>query len=156
MNVRVYFLRVFKYLLKMVILLSAIFALMLATGTSEVGIDEFIANLFSSTKGTILLVALLAVALTYPKFGYAKRTIHVDFSNNRAEIISIIDKSGYSLYSEEGNTITFRATSPFKRVVMLGDDKITLEKSVNSIIIDGLRKDIAMAEYRLKSLIVKD
>ena len=55
MNVGVYFLRVFKYLLRMVILLSAVFALMLVTGTSEVSAEVFISNLFDTEKGSILL-----------------------------------------------------------------------------------------------------
>ncbi len=156
MNVGVYFLRVFKYLLRMVILLSAVFALMLVTGTSEVSAEVFISNLFDTEKGSILLIALIAVALTYPKFGYVKRTIIIDFTSNRDGILQILNKSGYSLYAEEESKITLRATSPFKRVIMLGDDKMTLNKERNSIIIEGVRKDVAMAEYRLKTLSEKE
>ena len=156
MSVNVYFLRVVKYLLKMVVLLSAVFILMLATGTAEVSPEAFIANLFNSTRGAILLIALLAVALTYPKFGYVKRTITIDYNQYKEEIIAFINKSGYSLYSEKNGEIIFRATSPFKRVIMLGDDKIVLKKEMNSITIEGLRKDIAMTEYRLKSLSLRE
>ena len=156
MSVGIYFLRVFKYLLKMAILLGVVFALMTATNASELSIEELKANMFDPTKGSLFMFALLAVALTYPKFGYAKRTIQLDFSSKRDSIISVMEKTGYSLYIEESDKMIFRATSPLKRVIMLGDDKISLYKCDNSIKIDGVRKDISFAEYRLKALIEQD
>ena len=153
MSTRVYFLRVFKYLFKMAILLSLVFAVMLATSASESSIEQFKSNLQDMTKGSIFLFALLAVALAYPKFGYAKRTIQLDMPSNRDAIISMMDKGGYTLYSEEIGKTTFRATSPFKRILMLGDDKMIFHCTENLITIDGVRKDVSLAEYRLKILV---
>ena len=165
MNVSVYFLRVFKYLFKMVLLLSAVFILMYVTGTAEVSagsLKEYLAALFLTTKGSILIVALIVVSLAYPKFGYAKRTVKLDFASKRDEVIAIMTKSGYSLYTEERGVLAFRTKNPFIRISLLGDkpklweDKLIIEVDNNTIVINGLRKRVVMVEYRLQSLVDKD
>lgn len=154
MSIDVYATRVVRYLVKMVILLSAIFGLMVVTGTSEVSADQFISDLFDSTRGAWLLFTLVAVSLAYPKFGYVKRQVRLNMAENRDGIVAVFEKSGFSFYSEERGVVIFRATTKLKRVLMMWDDKITIDTAESNFIsVDGLRKDVVMIEFRLKALV---
>lgn len=153
MNLGLYLLRVVKYMLRLVVLLSIVFALMIATGTATGNAEELLNQLFMSDRGTMLMIALFAVSLTYPFFGYTRKLINVDMASHREKIVEIMDRTGYSLYKETDGLMIFRVSSLFRRLTMLGDDSIAIESIDKSIQISGIRKDVVVAGYRLGAIV---
>ena len=153
MNLGLYLLRVIKYLLRLTVLLSIVFILMIVTKSASVDADELLNQLFMSDRGAMLIVALLAVSLSYPFFGYTRKLINVDMPAHREKIIDIMDRTGYALHNEVDGRMIFRVTSLFRRLTMLGDDSIVIESIDKSIQISGIRKDVVVAGYRLGAIV---
>lgn len=77
-------------------------------------------------------------------FGYAKKKVYLNngFENDREKILEIFKNSKYSVDSETGESIVFKHNSAFLRIVRMYEDKITVSKIDNPIVIEGLRKDV--------------
>lgn len=154
MGVKKYLLRVLRYLLRMVLLLGLIFALMLLTKTSEVGAAELWAQMMNTQKGAILIIALVGVALMYPKFGYVERAVMLDMVDNRDTILEVMRKMGYTIVSEKENKMVFQSSGLLKKIMLMGDDKITMNSYTKGVVVlDGVRKDVVVAEFRMNSFV---
>ncbi len=140
-----YLLRAVLYLLRMTVLIVAIYLVMDATDTLAVHYNELV-----GTRGLILVVALLALSIAYPSYGYVSRTAHASFGADRAAIIRAFMHIGYALHSEESGRMTFRAEGIFKRVWNLGDDKIVVRPiDEQTVEVSGLRKEVVQVIYHI-------
>ncbi|MDR0509476.1 MAG: hypothetical protein LBH06_00090 [Rikenellaceae bacterium] len=149
---KTYFRRAGAYFLKTTLLLAALFGIMTLSGTSAYGPQELLAGLFGSTKGALLLAALLLASLVNPKIGFVTRRVGLDLAARRDEAVRTMLACGYSLASESGSVLIFRADNPAKRAWLLWDDAITLARDGHSTTISGPRKEIIKAEYSLNAL----
>lgn len=140
-----YLLRAVLYLLRMTVLIVAIYLVMDATDTLAVHYNELL-----GTRGLILAVALLGISIAYPSYGYVSRTARASFGADRAAIIRAFGHIGYALHSEESDRMTFRASGIFKRVWNLGDDKIVVRPiDEQTIEVSGLRKEVVQVIYHI-------
>lgn len=140
-----YLLRAVLYMLRMTVLIVAIYLVMDATDTLAVHYNELV-----GTRGLILAVALLGISIAYPSYGYVSRTAHASFGADRAAIIRALGHIGYALHSEESGQMTFRASGIFKRVWNLGDDKIVVRPiDEQTIEVSGLRKEVVQVIYHI-------
>ena len=146
-----YVVRAVKYLIRLLVLLAALSLLMMLTRTSRVSADQFFAEIFFTTRGLLLLVAVVLMAAFYPKYGYVERSVEGNLEEYRRHVVESLEKGGYRLDREEGNRMFFRAKSPLRRITMLGEDPITVTGADGRIILNGHRKQIVTAEFRLKS-----
>ena len=100
MDTKTYLRRSAKYLLWLIFLFALIFALMLSTGTSRVGADRMLGELFGSVRGAVMGAVVLLLAALYPKFGFTRRSVRGDLERDRERILHVFASGGYSLVSD--------------------------------------------------------
>ena len=149
MKTQKYIIRSLKYLVQLLVLLAAVFLLMELTGTARAPFAEMLFSL----RGVLLCVAAVLLAAAYPAFGYVKRAVAGNLTENLRQVEEAFEMGNYQLESEEHGKLIFRAKNPLRRVVMLGEDPVAVTGADGQIILEGHRKQVAMAEFRLKSLI---
>lgn len=147
-SIKKYALRALKHLLKMTLLMVAIYLVLMATGTLGITTEELLGY-----KGAILLVALVAISLTYPNYGFVCNTSRANLVANRKQIIEAFGMSNYVLSQEREGEMIFRAKSPIKRLIHLGDDVIRVSATPAGVTIEGLRKEVTTIEFRLSNRI---
>ena len=140
MDGKTYIVRSLKYLVWLLLLFTLVFTLMLATGTSRADAGRDLAELFGSQRGRLMLAVIVVVAAFYPKVGFARELILSTFRAN-----------GFSLVREQDGTMVFRASSPLKRALLLWEDRIAVTDAGGSVVLDGIRKEVVKAEFRLRS-----
>lgn len=145
-----YVLSSLKYLLKMVFLMAAIYGAMYITGTLGITTEELL-----GTKGIVLAVALFALSIAYPSYGFVHRTVKASIVANREEILEAFHQNGYSLREENEGGMVFHASAPLKRLWHLGDDKIVV-RPIDGFNIDlyGIRKEVVQCEFRITSYLI--
>lgn len=153
MDMKTYIVRAAKYLIWLALLFALVFALMVSTGTSRVGAGEALHELFGSSRGMLMIAAIVVLALLYPRFGFTRRSVRADLRADRERILQTLHASGYSLAAESEGEMIFRASSPLKRALLLWEDCITVTADGDSITLDGIRKEVVRAEFRLKSFL---
>lgn len=142
-----------RYLIKLVILVIGIFALMFVTGLARISAEVAMQSLLS-TRGYIFMAALVVLSATYPLFGFVKRTVRADLTADLEYIVRAFNLDGYTMVSRDDETILFRASSLFKRIVNTFDDKVTVTRDGEGYVsIEGIRKEVVQAEFRIKSYV---
>lgn len=142
-----YFLRALKHFVKMALLVALIYLAMNATDTLGINQQELL-----GTKGLILLVALVALSAAYPSYGFVERTLEGSIQKDRELLVESMIRGGYSLQREEDGQMHFRASSPIRRLLAMGDDKVTIgQPTANTLSISGQRKGVVEAEFRISS-----
>ncbi len=148
-----YLIHSLKYFLKLVGLLVVIYALLFVTGSARVSAHEFLHELFHERNGAMLLAALVALALVYPRFGFVKRRIDAGIDRDRDEILRVFGQAGYSMTLHSDGIMVFRASGS-KRLINMYDDRIVLTYDDDShITIEGIRKETVQIEFRIKSYV---
>ena len=137
MDGKTYIVRSLKYLVWLLLLFTLVFTLMLATGTSRADAGRDLAELFGSQRGRLMLAVIVVVA--------------ADFTGDRELILSTFRANGFSLVREQDGTMVFRASSPLKRALLLWEDRIAVTDAGGSVVLDGIRKEVVKAEFRLRS-----
>lgn len=141
------------YIARVAVMIAVLFVVMLLSGTSRVSGAELIAELFFSYRGAVLLVALVALGLWYAKLGYACTTMKASMPSERDVIVNGFLYCNYELQSEQAGEMIFRYKSVFRRVLALGEDKITVSwTGSEEIVLDGRRKDVSKVELRIRVL----
>ena len=137
-----YFIRSLKYFVALCVICVAILALMLATGTSALTLDQTVYVMFHTSRYATLFAAIVVLAALYPKFGFVVRKVEGDVEENREQIINAFKSAGFSLRD-----------GPLRKLMLLGEDEIKVSQYGQWIQIDGIRRGVARVEYRLDSYI---
>jgi len=141
-----------KYFLKLLLLLALIYLILYLFGQAKVSAGQFVAELFMTTKGILLFVALFVLAMVYPLFGFVKRRVAADLTVDRDRIVNAFHAAGYMMKEmEEGRWMVFRAASIMKKITMVWDDKITVRADGDHIILEGIRKETVQVEFRINT-----
>ena len=138
-----YFIRSLKYFVALCVICVAILALMLATGTSALTLDQTVYVMFHTSRYATLFAAIVVLAALYEG----------DVEQNREQIVNAFKSAGFSLRGEEDGVMTFRADGPLRKLMLLGEDEIKVSQYGQWIQIDGIRRGVARVEYRLDSYI---
>lgn len=141
-----------RYLLRIVVILAAVFAVMAATHMLEGGVDGMLDKMFHSPGGAILLCVLVALAAAYPYFAFTTLSIGGDITADRSAVAEVFRSIGYSPAGSDGGRMVFRADSAAKRLGAQWSDAITVWGEGGRIYMEGLRKNVARAELRLSSM----
>lgn len=131
-------------------------AVMFATGTSALSPSETAYVMLHSWRGVVMLVAILLLAATYPKFGFVRRVVSGDVTRDRKPIVALFERAGFELVGEEDGVLTFRAKSLLKRLNMLYEDEITVTQSGESVVIEGNRRGVAQVYFRWQTMCVEN
>ena len=109
------------------------------------------------TKSIWQIAALFVVlAAVYPLSGFAKREAIIpgEYPEIRDKVISLMKQREYELESEDGENMTFRLRTGFRRAMKLYEDRITMIHEPGGFQMEGLRKDlvriISFLEYKFK------
>lgn len=146
-----YIRRAIKYFFSLIILMFILFAFMYLTGTAAS--DNYFETL-SSERGIFMLVSLLGLAALYPYFGYTKRTLDVNFEQNKDAVLKVMDLCGYQAdHTTQDGEIVFRASTAVKKIKYLGEDTIVLSTQADKMALEGVRKELVRIEYRLRTFL---
>jgi hypothetical protein len=157
MNIGKYILRAVKYLVKLVVLLAIILALMLYSKTSTLSVDNFIADFFARAQTWILLVAVVVWSAVYPRVEYVKRTVEGNLHADKIGIINALRAGGMRLAEESEERMVFVGEAPLRRLLWLGEDRITLTQLPGRMIeIDGARRFAGEAQQRIPGYVERE
>ena len=145
-----YLIRSAKYFVALCVLLVAIMALNRAMG-STLTIRETFYVLFHTTRGLLLPVVVVVLALCYPRFGFIVRRVEGDTELDREQIVNAFRSAGFSLRREEEGTLFFRADGFVQKLLLLWEDEIRVSQYGQWIELDGIRRGVARVQYRLDS-----
>ena len=146
-----YFIRSVKYFFALCVLCIALMALMLATGTSALSLDDTLYVMFRTTRYLTLLGAIVVLAALYPRFGFVVRSVEGDMQRHRAQILNAFGAAGFSIESEADGRMIFRAEGFPHRLLLLFEDRIEVSQEGPRIVVAGIRRGVARIVYRLDS-----
>ncbi len=145
-----YLIRSAKYFVALCVLLVAIMALNRAMG-STLTMRETFYVMFHTTRGLLLPVVVIVLALCYPRFGFIVRRVEGDTELDREQIVNAFRSAGFSLRREEEGTLFFRADGFVQKLLLLWEDEIRVSQYGQWIELDGIRRGVARVQYRLDS-----
>lgn len=148
-----YLIRSVKYLIWLLLLFVLVFLLMILTGGSQVGPAESLQLLFGSSRGAIMICAIVFLALLYPRYGFVRREVRGDLAVNREALLEAFSRSGFRLESESEAGLVFRADTGLKKALMLWEDTILVTPTETGFALEGLRKEVVKVEFRLKPML---
>ena len=90
-----YLIRSVKYFIALCVLYLIIMALMLLTNTSVLTPSETFSALVRSTRGQVLIVAVVLLSALYPKFGFIRRQEIGSLRKNREQILNAFVSEGF-------------------------------------------------------------
>lgn len=137
-----YLIRAIKYFFYFLILLVVIMAIMVALGFVEADINTMFRN---GTDSLWQIGAMLVIfGAAYPYFGFMKKETRIkgEYSEIRNGVVMYMESRGYTLETEEGENMTFRAMGPLNKTFRMFEDRITLTRCLGGFIMEGLRKDV--------------
>ena len=141
-----YFIRSLKYFVALCVLCAAIMALNRLSGFATLTLEETFYVMFHTTRGMMLPAVIVLLAAFYPKFGG-------DVGENREQIVNAFKSAGFSLRTDEDGVMTFRADGLLRKLTLLGEDEIKVSQYGQWILLDGIRRGVARAGYKLDSYI---
>lgn len=148
-----YFIRSLKYFVALCVLCAAIMALNRLSGFATLTLEETFYVMFHTTRGMMLPAVTVLLAAFYPKFGFVQRKVEGDVGENREQIVNAFKSAGFSLRTDEDGVMTFRADGLLLKLTLLGEDEIKVSQYGQWILIDGIRRGVARAGYKLDSYI---
>lgn len=144
-----YPIRAVKYMVQLCILFFVMFGLLQAFGYGNVTLSE----MFDSSRGYILLAAVIFFALLYPFFGFTKKTLTFDASTNEAEVERVMGMCGYQRVEGEAQAMVFRAATMPKKIVLMWEDTIEINTVDGLSTMEGARKEVVKASFRMGTFI---
>lgn len=154
-----YIFRSVKYLVKLLLLLAAIFFLMRWSGTSTLAAESpeaFLASYFATWRGWLFTAAVVVWCGLYPRIEFVRRGIGGDLGGNKLAIIKALGAGGMTLVRETENELLFRAESPLRRLWWMGDDGVTVSRSATGLEIEGPRRFAMEAQHRIPAYIERE
>ena len=145
-----YLIRSVKYFVALCVLLVAVMALNRAMG-STLTIRETFYVMFHTTRGLLLPVVVVVLALCYPRFGFIVRRVEGDTELDHEQIVNAFRSAGFSLRREEEGVLFFRADGFVQKLLLLWEDEIRVSQYGQWIELDGIRRGVARVQYRLDS-----
>lgn len=143
-----YLSRAGKYSLQLLVLFVLIFSVMNIFETRKISLEMLL-----NKQGWILAGGLIFFSLLYPFFGFAKRTLTFDASNRSADVDRVMEMCGFKRVESTPNTMVYRAATPVKRFMLLYEDKITIQTIDGLSVMEGVRKEVFKASYRMSTFI---
>ena len=149
-----YLIRSVKYLIWLTLLFIVVFLLMILTGGSQVGPAESLELLFGSSRGTIMICAIVFLALLYPALRVCDprdsgRSAH----QSRGDLGSLLPKR----VSPDGRECEWDGLSGQYRMgngcCCSGEDTLRVVPTPAGFTIGGLRREAVKVEFRLKPML---
>ena len=150
MDKKVYWRRAVKYMVRLLVLVFALIAVMVATGMARTGADGNLADVFMTPKALLLFAIIVLWSLVYPKLGFIRQPLKMDFNAGKEQIQKVFSDNGFVLVEQKDNERIFRMSSPLRRTLALWEDRIVVSATDGGIEMEGMRKEVARIEFRLQ------
>ena len=145
-----YLVRAVKYFAAFCVIYLAVVWLSVSTMNGyEQSVWDYVWATLQTTRGQLLVVAVVVLSAFYPRFGFITRRVEWDMEDERDQIIATFALAGFSLREEGDGRMVFRADNMLDRLVMLFEDEITVVQYGQWIDITGIRRGVAKVVYRL-------
>ncbi|MBO7264323.1 MAG: hypothetical protein J6U93_07380 [Alistipes sp.] len=150
-----YAVRSLKYLLLICVLYVALlWASSIYTYDGMVDVVTLIRAQFGSDRGVWLVVAFVALALFYPRFGYVRRVVAgVDIEADRIRIDNAMKLYGFKFAEVREGRLVYRAEGIIRRITLLFEDEILVRVVEGGVEIEGLRRSAVRIIYQLNAYI---
>lgn len=144
-----YLIRSVKYFAAFCVIYLAVVWLSLKTMHGmDVTVMDYVVATLQTTKGQLLMAAVVVLSALYPRFGFMTRPVQCDMAEERDYIVEAFARAGFTLKSEQGGRMVFRANNVLDRLVMLFEDEVVVEQDGQQITITGIRRAVAKIIYR--------
>lgn len=147
---KVYWRRAVKYMVRLLVLVFALIAVMVATGMARTGADGNLADVFMTPKALLLFAIIVLWSLVYPKLGFIRQPLKMDFNAGKEQIQKVFSDNGFVLVEQKDNEMIFRMSSPLRRTLALWEDRIVVSATDGGIEMEGMRKEVVRIEFRLQ------
>ena len=108
----------------------------------------------SSDRGLWLVVAFVALALFYPKFGYVRRVVAgADIEADRMRIDNAMALYGFKFVEERNGALVYRAEGIVRRIILLFEDEIMVRSMEGGIEVEGKRREAVRIIFQLSAYI---
>ena len=142
--------RAVKYFAAFCVIYLAVVWLSVSTMNGyEQSVWDYVWATLQTTRGQLLVVAVVVLSAFYPRFGFITRRVEWDMEDERDQIIAMFALAGFSLREEGDGRMVFRADNMLDRLVMLFEDEITVVQYGQWIDITGIRRGVAKVVYRM-------
>ena len=150
-----YAVRSLKYLLFICVLYVALMWLSsISTYGGAVDTMTLLKAQLSSDRGTSLIVAFVALALFYPKFGYVRRAIAgANIEADRVRIDNAMQLYGFKFEEVRDDALVYRADGVVRRVILLFEDEILVRRVEGGIEVEGKRRQAVRIIIQLSAYI---
>lgn len=137
-----YAVRSLKYLLLICVLYVALlWASSIYTYNGMVDVATLLRAQFGTQRGVWLVVAFVALALFYPRFGYIRRVVQgADLEADRIRIDNAMKIYGFKFVEVRDGALVYRAEGVINRLVLLFEDEILVRKVEGGVEVEGIRR----------------
>ena len=152
-----YILRAIKYFIQISVTLAVILFILMALGL----VSKDINILFRGGWKSVEMIALMfaGVSSLYPLFGYARRPIEIkgDIATAKETIDTYMRSKGYSKEKEtEEGDIIYRSDSIFRRIINLGEDRISFRINEGEASVEGRNREVMRIYSSIRYLLDKE
>ncbi len=148
-----YFIRSVKYFFHFALLMTVIILALVLIGAVEGNINE----IFEDGYGSLWKIAVFfaVIAAVYPKFAFISRKLEIeaDWDTVRNAAAGYFQERRFAVEAEGQDRISFRRIGLGARIAKKGEDRITLTKTAEGYVLDGLRKEVFIFATGLESLL---
>lgn len=150
-----YAVRSLKYLLFICVLYVALMWLSsISTYGGAVDTMTLLRAQLASDRGIWLVVAFVALALFYPKFGYVRRVIEgADMDADRVRIDNAMQLYGFKFAEVRDGGLVYRAEGVVRRIILLFEDEIIVRRVEGGIEVEGKRRQAVRIIFQLSAYI---
>jgi hypothetical protein len=150
-----YIIRSLKYLLVLCVLYVALMWLSsVSTYGGAVDTMTLLRAQLSSERGVWLVVAFVALALFYPKFGYVCREVAgADIEADRVRIDNAMQLYGFKFAEVRDGALVYRAEGIVRRVILLFEDEIVVRRTEGGVEVEGKRREAVRIIFQLSAYI---
>ncbi len=150
-----YAIRSLKYLLLISVLYVALlWVSSIYTYDGMVDVATLLRAQLGSQRGVWLVVAFVALAIFYPRFGYVRRVVSgADIEDDRIRIDNAMKLYGFKFAEVREGALVYRAEGIIHRITLLFEDEILVRQVEGGVEIEGLRRSAVRIIYQLKAYI---
>jgi len=149
-----YIARAFKYFIQVSVTLAAILAVLMLLGLVSKDINVLFRNGWTSVAWIAAMFA--GVSAIYPLFGYARRTIDLDEipEDARDTVDTYMRSRGYEMSQKNSpHGTVYRDRSLGRRIIRLGEDRVSIDFTPDGITVEGLNRDIVRIVTGLRTIL---
>ena len=146
--------RSLKYLVLLCVLYVGLVWIVYLADMSELSVHPWrqIEAQLQTSMGVWMVIAFVVLAALYPLFGFMRSHIEgFDAEKDDVRLFNAMQLYGFKAVGERDGVKLYRAESPLRRLLLMGEDTIEVHTTANGIELVGLRRTVARVAYQLKA-----